>query len=69
VYRYHNIYKNLIRDIKIHFRERFDLFKEELRREYLAQHQLNYNFPLSEAMLQLSLIQYIARKFSSQALN
>ena len=50
VYRYHNIYKNLIRDIKIHFREKFDTFKSDLKQEFKDEIDLNFNYPLGEAM-------------------
>jgi len=50
VYRYHNIYKNLIRDIKIFFREKFDAFKADLKSRFRDEADINFNYPLGEAM-------------------
>ncbi len=66
VYRYHNIYKNLIRDVKIYFREKFDAAKADLKQRYRDELDLNFNYPLAEAMFQTVLVQFVLGTFDHE---
>lgn len=59
-YRYYNIYKNMLRDLKIHFKQKFDSLAEQFMQQTEKAHCFKYSFKVKKSTFQFNLL-YFAR--------
>jgi len=67
-YRYHNIYKNYLRDVKVFFKENYDAYKLAKRNEIFQRTGINLNYQMAEALFYFYLLDFVLSTFDHRFL-